>query len=597
MAAEEWSLAPAAETPSRRLEAVLGISGVLARILCARGYTRPDDAAAYLRPSFDPASSAGFPGVAEAVAMLRRAQRTGRNIAVYGDYDADGVIGTAILRAALSRSGRRRGKPAPLVDYYIPDRSEEGYGLNRAAIYHLRHDRQVDLLLTVDCGIRGHSEVEYARSLGMQVIITDHHLPPTGQLPPADAIVHPSPGGALGCCEDASSSLYGARGEPCGALVALYLAYGLLGEVEDAWLDLATVATVADVVPLLGDNRGLVSERLPRLAETRNLGLEKLIARAGLGGRSLSSRDVAFGIAPRINAMGRVGDAKHAVEAFCTDLPIQALDLVERMEAHNHRRRQLEDEMLDQARQLLRLDQYPPGGTGLPDALVVERTGWYLGIVGIVAARLAREVWRPAAVIAVDDGIGYGSGRSVPGCDLHQAMSDCGPLLERFGGHRQAVGFRLPASRIPDFAVALAESVRAQGRPARRLDIDALVDLHQVDGELVRELARLEPVGQGNPAPVLGARHCQVVAARRVGADGSHLKLSVRQDGAIRDAIAFGQADQLAPICTRGAHIDLAFAPEINVYQGQSTIQLKVAAARRSDGPAGADGSDTEAKA
>jgi single-stranded-DNA-specific exonuclease len=589
LATAQWSVAGAAGGASHRLESVLGISSTLARVLAARGFSDPTVASAYLNPTLDTSDVAPFPGVRQAVGLLRAAQRQGRRIAVYGDYDADGVIGTVILRDALSRAarrGRRRGAGDP-IEYYIPDRSEEGYGLNEAAIYHLSRDRGVDLLVTVDCGIRGHREIEYARSLGMEVIVTDHHLP-GADLPPAQAIVHPALAEGLGSPPRADGEPWGQaqaqrNGEPCGALVALKLAYGLLGDVDPAWLDLAAVATVADIVPLLGENRALVAGRLPYLPATPNLGLRTLIERAAGGGRALTARDVAFAIVPRINAMGRVGDAKQAVEAFCAGGPLDAQALVEQMERDNVLRRAQEDDVLAQARLQLSLDP-SGGGQGplLPAALVAAGAGWYVGVVGIVASRLARQANRPAAVVAVavDEGIGYGSARSVPGCDLYQAMSQCGPLLDRFGGHRQAVGFRLRSGNIGPFAAALSEAVSAQGPTVRRVDIDTLVNLSEVGESTVRDLARLEPTGQSNPAAVLGAAACEVRDARRVGQDGSHFKLTVRQGTAVMDAIAFGAADQMSPFCVKGGLVDLAFSPEVNEYQGRRTIQLRVSAAR-----------------
>lgn len=569
MPAAEWSVSRAPAGASRRLESALGISRLLARVLAARGWADPADASSYLHPTWNPGSGASFPGVGEAVRLLRAAQRAGRRIAVYGDYDADGVLGTVILRDALARAARRarrRGAGQP-VDYYIPHRSEEGYGLNEAAVYHLAKDRGVQVLVTVDCGIQGHQEVELARRLGMEVVITDHHLPGE-ELPPASAIVHPALAGQHGA-QDAAS-------EPCGALVALKLAQGLLDEIDPGWLDLAAVATLADVVSLLGENRALVSARLPWLAASPNLGLRTLMEHSGLAGRPPSARDVAFGVVPRINAMGRVGDAKGAVEAFSTGLPLEALHLVQQMERDNGLRRAQEDEVLAQAR--LQLPAWSARA-----ALVAAGDGWPVGVLGIVASRLARLAHRPAAVVALDEGIGYGSARSVPGCDLYRAMSECAPLLDRYGGHRQAVGFRLAAGRVEDFARRLAEAVSAQGPAPRRVEVDALADLSEIDEPALADLARLEPTGQANPPAALGLGGCEVLESRRVGQDGSHLKLTVRQGRAVVGAIAFSAADELAPICGRGRLVDLAFSPQVNEYQGKRSIQLRVSAARLAD--------------
>jgi len=566
--AADWQLRPSSQEAVKRLRASLGVSGLLAQVICARGLADPDAAATFLDPAPPGRAGADLPGVVDAVRIIKKAKKLRKTIAVFGDYDADGVIATAVIRHALAKFGCKGQAPDGLAEFYIPHRSEEGYGLNPDAIGYLA-GRGVELLITVDCGITSHPEIAQARALGMEVVVTDHHLP-SAELPPANAIVHPEVSG--GVIQETAND------PPCGALVALGLAQGLLGEVDPGLLDLVAVATIADVVPLLGRNRALVHHRLKVLPQTTNEGLRALLATAELDNRPLVARDIAFGIAPRLNAMGRVGNAEIVVNALNTTLPLRALEWAQQMDQANRLRRSWEEEVLAQALRQLDAEE---NGAALPDGLVVAGAGWYVGVVGIVAARLARRYRRPAAVIAVEDGVGYGSARSVPGLDLFQAIEQCHAHLDRFGGHRQAVGFRLVATRIADFAAAFAASVTAQGSPRQLVELDAVVGLADLDEQSVSELKRLEPVGNANPDATLAALGCTVVSSRRVGQDEAHLKMRLRQGTVVRDAIAFGLGDELAPLMDTGAAVDVAFTPEINTYMGRSSVQLRVTAARR----------------
>lgn len=566
--AADWQLRRSSQEAVKRLRASLGISHLLAQVICARGLVDPGAAATFLDPTPPDRVGANLPGVVEAVRIIKKARKLRKTIAVFGDYDADGVIATAVIRHALARFGCKGQAPDGLAEFYIPQRSEEGYGLNPDAIGYLA-GKGVEVLITVDCGITSHPEIAQARALGMEVVVTDHHLPST-ELPPANAIVHPE---ILGGVIQAAAS-----DPPCGALVALGLAEGLLREVDPGLLDLVAVATIADVVPLLGRNRALVHDRLKVLPQTTNEGLRALLATAELNNRPLVARDIAFGIAPRLNAMGRVGNAEIVVNALNTTLPLRALEWAQQMDQANRLRRSWEEEVLAQALRQLDADE---SSAALPDGLVVAGAGWYVGVVGIVAARLARRYRRPAAVIAVEDGVGYGSARSVPGLDLFQAVEQCNRHLDRFGGHRQAVGFRLAATRIADFAAAFAASVTAQGPLREQVQLDAVVGLADLDEQSVAELKRLEPVGHANPEATLAATSCSVVSSRRVGQQGAHLKMRLRQGNVVRDAIAFGLGAELAPLMDSGADVDVAFTPEINTYMGQSSVQLRVTAARR----------------
>lgn len=557
------------------LAASLGVSDVLARVLAARGLGSPAAAERFLAPRFERHAGGGLPGAGRATDLLRAARRAGRPITIYGDYDVDGVAATTILRGALNAYGcvgpaANRGEIAA----FIPRRTVEGYGLNADAVRSIAA-QGTELLVTVDCGISAHREIELANQLGMAVVVTDHHQP--GQtLPPAAAVVNPWLAEGNGVTAD----------EPCGALVALDLAMGLVDDVADHWLDLAALATVADIVPLVGRNRGLVSERLQRLPATTNPGLAELICASGLAGRALTARDLAFALAPRVNALGRMerdGGAMAAVRLFETGTREEAAPIAQAMDEANRERQALEARLTEQSMAILGSDA---DGTiqleQLPPALVVAGDGpdWSPGVVGIVASRLATRFWRPAAVVALDgDGSGRGSVRGVPGYNVYQALLDCADMLDRFGGHTQAGGFSIAADKIKDFAGAFSSSIAGQGVAVRELAIDAEVALQAVDERLAADLSLLEPLGHGNPAAALASFGCDVLSARPIGA-GRHLALTLRQGGAVRQAVRFGPAEGEAAACSVGSKVDVVYAVEINEWQGRRQLRLNVKAIR-----------------
>jgi len=558
----EWRLTPVEPDAVARLKEILRISPLLSAVLARRGFGEPERARAFLDRAYEPLDPLELPGMEGALDVLRRTRRRGGTVAVYGDYDADGILGTAILREALGRFGMPGG--AGGVPFYVPTR-EHGYGLNKVAVRDLAADG-VDLLLTVDCGISGVEEVEEARRLGMEVIVTDHHRPPDGPLPQASAVVDPWLSGA------------GAPGSVlCGAGVALKLAQALLGDLADQWLDLAAVATVADVVPLAGENRGLVSSRLPRLHCTRNPCLRALIEVAGLAGRELTARDLAFGLGPRINALGRMeqGRAGEAVRAFGLQSMDHALPAAREMDRANRRRQAVEEEVLAEARAQL-AGALKEGAR----SLVATGPGWPLGVIGIAAGRLARDHGRPAAVISLGgDGIGRGSARGVPGFDLLRALGGCADVLERFGGHAGAAGFAVRAGRVGDFRRSFAAAVESAGLPEKTLELDGLLSLAAVGEPVVHDLRRLSPFGEGNPEPLLCVPGVVVETLRRVG-DGTHLKMTVSHEGRRCEAIAFRIADDLWDTCRRDGPVDLACTPVINEFRGSRSVELQVRAAR-----------------
>lgn len=545
-----------------------GLLEVTARVLVTRGFTRPEAVEAFLRdqddPSLDPFQLAGMEA---AVARLQEALRRGESIAVYGDYDVDGQSGTALMVAFLRRLGAR-------VSYYVPHRLQEGYGLHLPALRRLR-ERQVDLVVTVDCGISALEAAQGAAEMGLDLIITDHHQVPP-QLPPARAVVNPH----RSDCAYPFKELAGV-GVAFKLAQALWQSLGCPPEADpNGFLDLVALGTVADVMPLLGENRTLVRRGLERLNQAPRLGLSALRETAGLKGE-LGAGHVAYMLAPRLNAGGRLQDATAGVRLLLTEAPTEARELAGELERLNRVRQSLEAFILQQARQ-----QVEGSGNDLQDvpALVVAGEGWHPGVIGIVASRLVDLYYRPTLVIGVEGEWAKGSGRSAGGLHLFAALSRLGDLFESFGGHASAAGFTLAAARVqelrerfPQVALEELRPLLATGQMLPEVRIDAEVRLEELTEPVVAELERLGPFGAGNPSPVLGHRWLQVETLRKVGSGEQHLQLVLRQPGDEEGvkAVGFGMGS-LADELRVGGWVQVAFQPQWEEWQGRRQLNLRI---------------------
>ncbi|OAT85026.1 single-stranded-DNA-specific exonuclease RecJ [Desulfotomaculum copahuensis] len=540
----------------------LKISPILAHLLLNRGVYTVEEARIFLSGGLEQLAAPGLmKGMDRAVERLAAAIKSGDKVLVYGDYDADGITATALLVKVLRRLGAR-------VEYYIPGRLTEGYGLHEAVLEQARA-AGFTLVVTVDCGISNAGAVAAAvRAGGPDVIITDHHQVPSA-LPPAVAVLNPRQ----------PDCAYPFK-ELAGVGVALKLAQALLvacGQDEDAWqdyLDLACLGTVADIVPLLGENRILVKAGLSRLACGGSAGLQALLDASGVKKEELDARAVGFALAPRLNAAGRLGDARPAVELLlCTD-DTRARELAGRLNHGNRERQQIEAGVLAEALAMLHADPARAGDR----VLVLASPGWHAGVIGIVASRLMDHFYRPVLLIALDGGQGKGSGRSIPGFHLYRALEHCREYLLAFGGHAGAAGFSLPAERVEALRAAInryAGEVMPGEAPLPVLDVDALVSLRDISPRLITELAMLAPFGHGNPDPLLACCGVSVLHCRGVGRDGHHLKLLVRENGTTMDGIGFhlaGCVDEVAA----GAAMDLAFTPAFDHWRGERNLQLAV---------------------
>lgn len=552
---KQWKIAHPSPEGRAQLERA-GIPSLLACVLSARGVTEPEQAWKLLTPGEEPLLDPMLlKDMDRAVLRVTRALKRGETIAVYGDYDVDGITATCLLTDCLTRLGGR-------VRSYIPDRLEEGYGLNQEAVLHLAR-QGVTLIITVDCGITAAREVEFARELGIDVVITDHHECKQA-IPEAAAVVDPH----------RPDCPYPFKGL-AGVGVALKLAMAAAGPdraglVFREYADLAAVGTVADVMPMTGENRTIVQTGLAALAHPRRVGLAQLMEEAGLGDKPVTSVSIGYTLAPRINAAGRMGQADLAAELLLTRDPGRAAALAQELCALNRERQTIECEIFQECVQ--RLERRPQSGV-----ILLADEHWHQGVVGIVASRLTEKYSCPVFMVCLDQGMGKGSCRSWRGVNLFHLLTQCQDLLEGFGGHAMAAGFTVREENIPALECRLRQLVleeRAGEELPSLLDIDAAVLPQELTVEAVEALDALEPCGAGNPRPVLVLTGAHVISAAQVGR-GRHLKLRLEGRGVPLDAIFFS-VDGSELGLTPGCRVDVAFYPQINDFRGVRSVQLQV---------------------
>lgn len=563
-----WEPLACDETLAAALAAELAVSPVVARLLCLRGLADAESAARFLRPSLDhlhdPFRLTDLPAAVDRLlAALARRER----IAVHGDYDVDGVTSTVILRRALELLGAD-------VVHFIPERIRDGYGLQPDTVDRL-HALGARVIVSVDCGIRSMEAGRRARDLGVDLIVTDHHEP-DAVLPPALAVINPK----RHDCTYPDKDL-------AGVGVALKLVQALCvrtGRVRwlPAFIKVAAIGTLADVVPLVGENRIIAKIGLDELSRGRHtVGLRALLEAAGLTGKTLDSFHIAFMVAPRVNAAGRMSTpdlATRLLLASREDMADEARALAEQLNAENLRRQQEEADIFGQARR--QVDSDPD--LGAHSVLVVSGEGWHRGVIGIVASKLVETFYKPTIVLSIDGDIAHGSGRSIPGFDLLTALERSADLFTRFGGHRQAAGLMMETAKVREFRRRVSEYADAVLAPddlVPRLRIDAELPLRAISGSVTEGVAALEPFGMGNPRPVFQAHRVQIVDGPHVLKD-RHLRMTVRQDGRSFRAIAWRAAERAPFLAQHRAGIDLAFSLAENDYQGERFVELSVADAR-----------------
>ena len=569
MVLTRWQVATPDDEARQRLAAELSLSPLLCQILINRGITDAEMARKFLAPSLhDLHDPYLLSGMDVSVRRIVGAIQMNEQIAVYGDYDVDGVTGTALLLTFFVELGLN-------VASYIPDRRGEGYGLNSEAIRQLA-GQGTRLLITVDCGSTAVEEVALAGQLGVDTIITDHHQPPDA-LPDALAVVNPH----QQSCGYPNKHL-------CGVGLVFKLLTALRAHMRQAGvlperlpnlkrhLDLVALGTIADVTPIRGENRVIVQHGLEELSRTLKPGLQALRQVSGRQGKSASVGEVGFQLAPRLNASGRLGSAEQSLKLLMARDRAEAETLAAGLDEVNRARRTLQADIERAVHD--RIDRQYGGAP--PAAIVLGDADWHLGVVGIVAARIAETYHRPTFLLQIDGATARGSGRSIPTFDLYDGLQHCAEWLEQFGGHRYAAGLTVAVDNLAALQEAFVRYADDRLGPEDLqpvLRLESVVALADIDRAMVDQLASLEPHGPGNPMPVLAACGVNVTSSiRRLGQDGQHARFSVEQDGRSLEVIAFRIAERVTEAADKGSMLDIAFVPVINTWRDQSTLELQL---------------------
>jgi len=560
--ARRWILAPRRPVPEGRLQRELGVSPWLARLLVNRDVLTAEAAGAFLsaRLAEHLRSPMLFRDMARAAERVVTALRRGERLAIYGDYDVDGISGSAILLTFLRELGHE-----PLL--HIPHRLRDGYGVTEPGVRRLA-EGGARVMITVDCGAVAHREIALAGELGMEAIVCDHHQI-SGTPLPAHAVLNPIE-------PDGGFPFAGL----CGAGVAFYLAMGIRMRLREAgvspvpdlrrYLDLVTLGTIADIVPLVEENRVLVKHGLRELTQSARPGMVALKTVSGVA--AVSSGVVGFRLAPRLNAGGRLADATRSVELLSTTDRARAEQLAQELDQENRARQTIEMEILGDA--IARVEATPDFAQRR--TIVLASSDWHPGVIGIVASRLVERYYRPTILIAVDDakGVGRGSGRSIRHFNLHDAVAASRQALEGFGGHRMAIGLSIRSERVEEFAERFEEAVRTRTRDedfVPETDVDGELSFRDIDEALLADLERLEPFGMSNSEPVFCTRGVTVASSRVVGEN--HLKLFLRHEGRGVGAIGFGMADRTV---REGDAIDVLYSPQQDEWNGNVRLQLRL---------------------
>jgi len=567
--AKQWVIHPP-EDRCGQLAKSLKISPLLAQVLFNRGIIDTHAASIFLRPRLtELIAPEQMPGIDTAVRRLKQAINNKEKISVYGDYDVDGITGVVILWQLLTLLGAQ-------VDYYIPHRIDEGYGLNQEAVQQLAKAGS-KLLITVDCGVTDFDSAMLAEKLGIELIITDHHQP-DAELPKAVAVVHPA-------LEDSYPNQ-----DSSGAMVAFKLAWAIANEfnvgtkleprLREFMLNatsLAAMGTVADVVPLRGENRVLTSYGLKALPECKLPGIQALIETAGLTGQGLDSFDIGFRLAPMLNAAGRMGHARLAVELLTSDSEIRSMKIAEYLKEQNKQRQQCERKIFKKACEMV-----AQLGLNHPDqkSIVLANEDWHGGVLGIVASRMVDKFYRPTIMLCIEDAAAQGSGRSIPGFCLLSAIRECSQHLTKYGGHKMAAGVTMDAAKVEKFAAefeAYARKNLDEDSIVSKLHIDAVAPLSEFRKDTVDELQLLAPFGQGNPQPVFATKGVRLASPpRRVGIKGDHLQLAITDNTATIRCIGF-RFGKLEKKLLEREYFNVAYQPQINTYNGNSNVEFVLA--------------------
>lgn len=556
---KKWLYSKFEEDKVKKIATENNVSELLAKILIGREFESQDSIDDFLHPKIDKLYDPFLLNDMQiAVDAIIDSCNKNEKITIYGDYDVDGITSVSVLKKFFDDMG-------VCADYYLPSRLEEGYGLNNDALDKIAQ-KGTKLLITVDCGISAYDEVEYAKSLGMKVIVTDHHECPE-KLPNALAVV------------DAKrpDSTY-----PFSSLAGVGVTFKLIQAISYKlkfdrkrylkYIDIVALGTIADIVPLIDENRIIVNFGLILMRQTRNIGLQALIKVSGYElGENLSSTAISFGIAPRINASGRMGKADLALELLLEENIDNAYKMAIELSETNKERQNVEKNIINQAIDMIEADKLYE-----KDIIVLYNEGWHHGVIGIVASKITELYYKPSILISVENGIGKGSGRSIEGFDLHDALSKCTDLLLKFGGHEMAIGLSIEEENLESFSKKVEEIAKEKGTKDLQpvVKIDAEITAENITYDTLKEIELLKPFGEANPSPVFVYKNIKVDGVRLL-SNEKHLKLSLKDGMNVFDAIAFNMGNQKYSIKI-GDKIDVLHALEINNFNGNEKIQMNV---------------------
>ena len=548
---------------SNEIEAIDNLPKIIAKLLKIRNYNNKDEISKFLNPiNEDFHDPFLMKDMDKAVERVIEALVNKEKILIWGDYDVDGITATSLLYLFLQYLGG-------VVTYLIPDRESDGYGLSINGINSAKKDN-VGLIITVDCGITSIEPTKYASENNIDIVISDHHEP-AEELPVAYAIIDPKRNN----CQYPFKHL-------AGVGVAFKLLQGILLKSEmdvseaNEYLDLVAIGTAADIVPMIGENRKIVVNGLINLNQSSNIGINALLQKLNLKDKKLKVSNIVFGMAPRINAVGRMGDAKRAVKLLTTNNPKIADELVHVLEIENNRRKEYDTHTLNEAISINETkNNYNPD---LDNAIVIANEEWHVGVIGIVASRLVERYHRPSVVISIDDGVGKGSCRSISGINIYEILKNCSDLLKQFGGHEYAAGLEIEQKNIAEFRKrfnkAVTENIPKEGFNPK-LIIDTKIDFRDINSNLMEYLYQFEPFGPENKQPIFVTENVEVVGPIRI-VGANHIRVNVKQGDFVFDAIGFNLADKVELVENNRFAINIAYLIEENTWNDRTYIQLKL---------------------
>lgn len=559
---KKWEYYETDETKVKEIAEQFQLPTLVANILVNRNITQKDKIEVFLNPNRnDFYSPYLLNDMEKAVNRIQKAIQEHEKVVIYGDYDVDGITSITVLKRFLAEQQLQ-------ADYYVPDRLEEGYGLNKKAMEHLAK-KGYQLMITVDCGITAMEEVDYATELGMETIVTDHHEP-LDTIPKALAVVNPKR-------KDSTYPFQGLAG--VGVVFKLIQAISeKLGLPEKAYLkylDLVCIGTISDIVPLIDENRVITKLGLKLVAVTKNIGLRELIKSIKL--KKIDSTSISFGVAPRMNACGRMGKADEAIELFLTENVAEAHEITEKLNRYNSNRQIIEKRIFQEA-----MDRIAKDHIDQENSIVLGGENWHHGVIGIVSSKITETFYKPSILICFDGEEGKGSGRSIMGFDLHKALCESSAYLDKFGGHEMAVGLSLQRKNFEPFKKKFQEIIEVSNIQEMLpvIKIDADLDLKKISLQTVEELMQLEPFGEQNKVPIFGFKNLKIDAIRSL-SDGKHLKLSLKYSNGWLDAIGFNMGE-LVEQYRIGDKVDVVGTLEINQFHDRKNLQVNLKDMRRS---------------